>query len=148
MKFAQICTAIASVAMVNLPTTAVARELPDLVVESARLKATGTCTAGKLVVAGTVRVRNAGRGRGQIFTTYEMLSADAPRIPGLAGVARFVNSMRPGEVQTVNLTLRAARPVKADGPATIVITVDPRNVFNEADEGNNALKVKVAVDCK
>lgn len=147
MKPAHICATFTLAATTVLATVAEARELPDLVVEGAQLKATGACAAGKVVIAGTVRVRNAGKGRGQIFTTYEMLSADAPRIPGLAGVARFVNSMRPGEVQTVNLTLRAARPVKADGPATIVITVDPRNVFPEADEGNNALKVKVAVDC-
>lgn len=152
MKLAHIRAAYAlaattALATTIMATTADARELPDLVVADARLKAMGKCAVGTVVIAGTVQVKNVGKGRGQIFTTYEMLSARAPQVPGLVGAVRFVNSMHPGDVQTVDIALRASRPVKTKGPVTIVITVDPRNVFPEADEGNNTLTVRVAVEC-
>ena len=125
-----------------------ARELPDLVVAKADLKATGVCAAGKVAVAGRVRVRNAGKGRGQIFTTRDMLRAYAPAVPGLVGAVKFVNSMRPGDEQAVELRLRATSRLTVAGPVAVVITVDPRNVFPEANEKNNAKTVQVLLDCR
>jgi CARDB len=148
MKLAHFCAGCALAASINVAATVSARELPDLVVAEAALKATGQCAAGATVIAGTVRVRNAGKGRGQIFTTRDMLAARAPHVPGLKGAVKFVNSMRPGDVQTIALAIRASRNVKAKGPVAIEITVDPRNVFAEADEGNNTLTVKVVIDCR
>lgn len=147
MKHAHICAALALAAASITSAGVVARELPDLVVAGADLKATGQCAAGKTVITGAVRIRNAGKGRGQIFTTRDMLRAHAPDVSGLKGAAKFVNSIHPGDIQTVELAIRATRTLKAKGPVAIVLTVDPRNVFPEADEGNNALAVRVVVAC-
>ncbi len=124
-----------------------ARDLPDLVIVGSDLRHSGDCSGAKPLILGTVKVKNTGQGRGQIFTTKVMLQTRSQTINGLRGDDRFVNSMRPGEVVVVEAKIRTSGPVKGAGPVALDLTVDPVNVFPEENETNNTRRVTVDIRC-
>lgn len=139
----------AGVLALGLPIScALAKALPDLVVSDVRLKATGHCDGRQPLIAGQVIVKNAGRGRGQIFTTRDMLRLTVRGHPELTAGAKFVNSMQPGDTQRVAVALGRGVKVQLRGTLTIDIDVDPRHTFAEANEKNNRTTVRVAVRCE
>ncbi len=127
---------------------AAARDLPDLAIVAASLRATGDCSGRTPLITGKVRVKNVGQGRGQIFTTREMIASHIVGRPEIRGGDRFVNSMRPGEVVTVEIRVGLGRPHRIEGTHTLVLTVDPERVFKEEDEANNRTEVQVALSCR
>lgn len=127
---------------------AFAKSLPDLVISDVRLKATGHCDGRQPLIAGQVTVKNAGAGRGQIFTTRDMLRLVVHGHPQLTTGAKFVNSMQPGDTQRIAVELGRGAKVRLRGTLTIDIDVDPRNTFAEADEKNNRTTVRVPVRCE
>ncbi|MEM9356078.1 MAG: CARDB domain-containing protein [Pseudomonadota bacterium] len=124
-----------------------ARDLPDLVIVGSDLRHSGDCSGAKPLILGSVKVKNTGQGRGQIFTTKVMLQTRSQTIAGLRGDDRFVNSMRPGEVVVVEAKIRTSGPVKGAGPVELDLTVDPVNVFPEENETNNTNRVTVDIRC-
>jgi hypothetical protein len=128
--------------------SALAKRLPDLIISEARLKATGDCGLLKPLIAGVVYVKNVGKGRAQIFTTRDMVRSRVRGLPELKDDDKFVNSMRPGEVQVITVRMGVGRTFKVSGVVIVDIEVDPLNVFEEADEANNKMSVRVRLDCK
>lgn len=124
-----------------------ARDLPDLVIISADLRHSGDCSGQQPLIVGPVKIKNVGQGRGQIFTTKVMLQTRANGQPTIAGNDRFVNSMRPDEVVTVEARIKAAAPVAINGRVELELTVDPVDVFAEENDANNSARVVVDVRC-
>ena len=140
--------AIAIAALGALATGAAeARDLPDLTITRADLRATGTCNGTEPLIAGSVDVKNIGQGRGQIFTTREMIRSTVVDQPTVRGGDRFVNSMRPGEVVTVNVRIGVGTAHRLTGRHRVVLMVDPERVFKEESETNNSVEVAVQLDC-
>ena len=140
----------AAVALVMLWSAAPvkARDLPDLVIAKAELRASGDCSGRTPLITGKVHVRNAGIGRGQIFTTKEMIASQVEGRADIRGGDRFVNSMKPGETVVVEVRIGGAQVHGVAGRQTVLLTVDPNDVFEEENERNNALRVTVAVNCR
>lgn len=124
-----------------------ARDLPDLVIVEARLAPTGDCTGHGPLITGRVRVKNIGQGRGQIFTTREMLRSYIAARPEIRGGDRFVNSMRPGDVVLVDIRIGTGRAHRISGRHEVVLTVDPEAVFKEENERNNTARATVTLAC-
>ena len=124
-----------------------ARDLPDLQIVSTELRHSGDCSGRRPLVIGEVKVQNAGQGRGQIFTTKVMLQARSKLYTTLRGDDRFVNSMRPGEIVTVEARINSSGRVTINGPVELELVVNPVNVFPEENETNNTSKVMVDIRC-
>lgn len=124
-----------------------ARDLPDLVITKAELQATGDCSGRAPLIQGKVHVQNIGLGRGQIFTTKEMIGSQVAGRSDIRGGDRFVNSMKPGETIVVDVRIGHARVQSLVGRQTVLLTVDPNGVFEEENERNNETRVTVDVRC-
>ncbi len=131
-----------------LHSAVLARDLPDLIIERAELQATGDCSGTAPLIIGTAIVKNVGTGRGQIFTTREMIVVELETSPPLRSAHRFVNSMRPGESVSVPLDIGGSAVRIGDGAYQIRLTVDPRNVFREESETNNTVTMRVVIACR
>jgi|GEM_PF-4108939 len=125
-----------------------AGDLPDLVISKARLWSTGKCGRLGPLIVGDVYVKNIGKARAQIFTTRDMVRTRVRDMPSLKDDDKFVNSMKPGEVQKIAIRMGIGRTFKISGVHTIDIVVDPENVFAEAKENNNRFSVQVTLDCR
>ncbi|MEM7747547.1 MAG: CARDB domain-containing protein [Pseudomonadota bacterium] len=145
-RLASSCVLFALISGVSA-MAAQARDLPDLVVVGSDLRHSGSCDGSKPLIVGSVKVKNIGQGRGQIFTTKVMLQTRSQAINGLRGDDRFVNSMRPGEVVVVEAKIKTSGTIRVNGPVDIELTVDPVNVFAEENEANNTTKVTINVRC-
>ncbi|MGI9423730.1 MAG: CARDB domain-containing protein [Hyphomicrobiaceae bacterium] len=133
-----------------LCSVAEARDLPDLVITKAELKATGKCGGEQALIVGKVAVKNVGIGRGQIFTTKVMLRSGIRGRPEIIGADRFVNSLRPGDEVFVTVHLRsrnAGRVSDLAGSREVQLTVDPVDVFRESNERNNTARATVVINC-
>jgi len=134
-------------------TFADARDLPDLVISGTQLAATGDCSGKTALISGKVYIKNTGQGRGQIFTTREMIRSFVKDQPNIKGADRFVNSMRPGETVAVDIQLSRldqfgkGLPTRISGTYDVVLEVDPRGVFKEENESNNHIIVQVKLFC-
>ena len=124
-----------------------ARDLPDLVITQIRLEASGDCGSGGALITGRVDVKNIGQGRGQIFTTREMIRSHIRGEPRIRGGDRFVNSMRPGETVSVDVRIGTNGPYRIAGRRTVVFEVDPQKVFKEEDESNNTATAALVLSC-
>ncbi len=142
-----ITTIALTLAGFALAQPVLARDLPDLVIVAAQLEATGDCSGRKPLVTGRVRVKNIGQGRGQIFTTKEMLRSHIAARPEIRGGDRFVNSMRPGDIVSVDVRIGMGRAHSISGRHDVVLTVDPENVFKEENERNNSAVASVSLNC-
>ena len=131
----------------SFPASVHARDLPDLVITKAELQATGDCSGRTPLIKGKVHVKNIGIGRGQIFTTKEMIGSRVVGRAGIRGGDRFVNSMKPGEIVVVEVGIGRGRAQGVVGSQTVVLTVDPNGVFEEENERNNEMRVTVDVRC-
>ena len=131
----------------TLTQPALARDLPDLVIVGSDLRHSGDCSGRDPLIVGDVKIQNVGQGRGQIFTTKVMLQARAKSNHKLSGNDRFVNSMRPGEVVTVEARIKANGASAINGPVSLELIVDPVKVFQEENEQNNRATVTVKVQC-
>ncbi len=144
-RMALAMLAISSPTMALAP--ALARDLPDLVITQVALKPSGSCGKGRVLISGRIDIKNVGQGRGQIFTTKEMVRSHVRSQPRIRGGDRFVNSMRPGETVTVDIRIGTKGPYTVTGRQTIVLQVDPENVFKEENEANNTATAEVVLSC-
>lgn len=126
---------------------AVARDLPDLVITNVQLQSSGGCGSGGALITGRIDVKNIGQGRGQIFTTREMIRSHIRGEPRIRGGDRFVNSMRPGETVSVEVRLGTKGPYRITGRRTVVLEVDPKKVFKEENETNNTATADLVLSC-
>ncbi len=145
----RLAVALTAASLVLVAPAAVqARDLPDLVITGIDLKASGDCSGRTPLIIGKAQVSNIGQGRGEIFTTREMIASSIAGRPEIHGADRFVNSMRPGEMVTVEVRLGAGRAHRISGTHVVVVTLDPKNVFKEENEANNRTEVSVALACE
>ncbi|MCB1512219.1 MAG: hypothetical protein KDJ36_15065 [Hyphomicrobiaceae bacterium] len=140
--------AAAVAAVLGSTPSAIAKELPDLVIAVADLKSTGQCDGRGPAISGSITVKNAGAGRGLIFTTRDMLRITVRGRPRLSAGFKFVNSMAPGHTQRVPVSLGAGSGPHKPGRLTVDITVDPRNVFEESNKRNNRMRMHVTMVCR
>lgn len=133
--------------MAGTASPAFAKELPDLIVERIALRATGDCSGRGPLLVGEVVVKNAGSGRGQIFTTRDMVRIDVKGRPQLSRGFKFVNSMAPGQAQRVPVSIGKGMGPHRPGSLSVDVTVDPRNVFEESNERSNRATARVTITC-
>ncbi len=139
---------VAAVAMAGAALPAFAKDLPDLIVERIALRATGDCSGRGPLITGEVVVKNTGRGRGQIFTTRDMVRIEVKGRRQLSRGFKFVNSMAPGQAQRVPARIGQGLGPHRPGTLNIDVTVDPRKVFEESNEGNNRATASVTITCR
>ncbi len=138
---------LVALSTLSCSTPVQARDLPDLIISKAELSVTGDCSGRTPLITGQVWVQNSGLGRGQIFTTREMIVSQVVGRADIRGGDRFVNSLKPGESVVVNIRIGHAKVQGLVGAQTVELTVDPNNVFEEENERNNAFRVTVEVRC-
>jgi hypothetical protein len=136
----KVCLALAT-------HSALARDLPDLIITNIQLQSSGGCGSGGALITGRIDVKNIGQGRGQIFTTREMIRSHIRGEPRIRGGDRFVNSMRPGETVSVDVRIGTKGPYRITGRRTVVLEVDPEKVFKEEDETNNTATADLVLSC-
>ena len=134
-------------AVLAMTCAAEARSLPDLVISEVRLAGTGTCTGRGPRIAGTVVVKNLGNARGFIFTTRDMVAVSVRGHKRLSTGVKFVNALRPGETQEIDVRLGDGVALRGVSKVTIDVRIDPQNVFEEASEANNQTSVEVVLAC-
>ncbi|HUS98261.1 MAG TPA: CARDB domain-containing protein [Hyphomicrobiaceae bacterium] len=145
---ATITSALAAAAILGLPRTALGKELPDLVISEAKLRATGNCGLTEPVIVGDVYVQNIGKARAQIFTTKDMVRSRVRGMSRLKGASKFVNSLKPGELHKIAIRLGTGSRLTVSGEVIVDIEVDPLNVIKESDEANNRVSARVTLNCK
>lgn len=143
----RILVRLSLAATMAMAAPAAARDLPDLIISKSRLAATGDCSGRQPLISGSADVTNTGQGRGQIFTTKEMIRSHVVGRPDIRGADRFVNSMRPGETVTVEIRVGQGQRHNIVGRHTVELEVDPVGVFEEENEHNNTVKIEIEVKC-
>lgn len=151
MRLGFLSTALASciAASIVQPASVVADELPDLVIRSVELEATGKCNAFQPLVTGTLVIKNISDVRAPIVVGSPLFSVyDVENPSFFDDDARPLESLAPGETATARVRIGVLRNKGGvSGVRKFVAVADPDDRIAESDERNNSYFVRVPVDC-
>ncbi len=140
---------LAAIAVVQPGRSHAADDLPDLVIRSVELEATGKCNAFQPIVTGKLVVKNVSDVRAPLVVDaplFEVFDVDDESF--FDKDFRPLESLAPGETATARVRVGAFR-VKdgVTGVRRFVAIADPEDRIAESDERNNSYFVRVRVDC-
>jgi len=144
-------TAICAAASILQPAAAGAADgLPDLVIRSVELKATGKCNAFEPLVTGKLVIKNISDVRAPIIVGSPLFSVyDVENPSFFDDDARPLESLAPGETATARVRIGVLRDKDGvSGVRKFVAVADPDDRIEESDERNNSYFVRVPVDCR
>jgi hypothetical protein len=152
MRFGLLSAAMAvcAAASVLQPAPAAAADgLPDLVIRSVELKATGKCNPFQPLVTGTLVIKNVSDVRAPIVVGSPLFSVyDVENPSFFDDDARPLESLAPGETATARVRIGIMRDKGGiSGVRKFVAVADPDDRIEESDERNNSYFVRVPVDC-
>jgi len=135
--------------MFQPPQAEASDELPDLVIRSVDLKATGKCNAFQPLVTGTLVVKNVSNVRAPLIVGSPLFSVyDVENPSFFDDDARPLESLAPGETATARVRIGVLRNKDGiSGMRKFVAVADPDDRIAESDERNNSYFVRVRVDC-
>jgi hypothetical protein len=143
--------AVCVAASVWQPATSEAADgLPDLVIRSVELEATGKCNPFQPLVVGTLVVKNVSDVRAPIVVGSPLFSVYDVENPSFYDDdARPLESLAPGETATARVRIGILRDKRGiSGVRKFVAVADPDDRIKESDERNNSYFVRVPVDCE
>ncbi len=124
-----------------------AEPLPDLMIRSIELKATGHCGIGRPAVKGKVVVKNRGKGRAKALLV-PLVKVWDPKTKGLKDADIKIKSLGPGESVTAIVRIDWFMPtVGVTGKHRFIVMADPHNRIKESNEKNNTYPVTVEINC-
>jgi len=123
--------------------------LPDLVIRSVDLKATGNCDPFQPLVTGTLVIKNVSDVRAPLIVGSPLFSVfDVDDESFYDDEARPLESLAPGETATARVRIGILRDKRGvTGVRRFVAVADPDDRIEESDERNNSYFVRVRVDC-
>jgi hypothetical protein len=123
--------------------------LPDLVIRSVDLKATGKCNPFEPLVVGTLVIKNISDVRAPIVVGSPLFSVyDVEDESFFDDDARPLESLAPGETATARVRIGVLRDKRGvSGVRKFVAVADPDDRIAESNERNNSYFVRVPVDC-
>ncbi len=140
---------LAAIAALQPGQTAAADDLPDLVIRSVELQATGKCNAFQPIVTGTLVIKNISDVRAPLVVDaplFEVFDVDDRSF--FDKDFRPLESLAPGETATARVRVGAFRVKNGlTGLRRFVAIADPEDRIEESNERNNSYFVRVRVDC-
>jgi len=126
-----------------------ADDLPDLVIRSVELEATGNCDPFQPVVTGKLVIKNISDVRAPLVINAPLLEVfDVDDESFLDKDFRPLESLAPGETATARVRIGVLRDKRGlTGLRRFVAVADPEDKIEETDERNNSYFVTVRVDC-
>lgn len=130
------------------PATAT-EDLPDLVINSVELEATGKCDRFSPVVVGELVVSNAGDARAPLILTAPLFEARDVEDPSFKDIDfRPAESLAPGETATARVRIGILQDKsELEGLRRFIVIADPLDRIEESNEQNNSYFVRVEVNC-
>ena len=126
-----------------------ADDLPDLVIRSVELEATGKCNPFQPIVTGTLVIKNVSDVRAPLVVDaplFEVFDVDDESF--FDKDFRPLESLAPGETATARVRVGAFRNKDGvTGVRRFVAIADPGDRIAESNERNNSYFVRVRVDC-
>jgi len=140
---------LAAVAVVLPNGGKAADDLPDLVIRSVELEATGKCNPFQPIVTGTLVIKNVSDVRAPLVVDaplFEVFDVDDQSF--FDKDFRPLESLAPGETATARVRVGAFRNKDGvTGVRRFVAIADPEDRIDESNEQNNSYFVRVRVDC-
>ncbi len=140
---------LAAIAALQPDQSAAADDLPDLVIRSVELEATGKCNAFQPIVTGTLVIKNISDVRAPLVVDaplFEVFDVDDRSF--FDKDFRPLESLAPGETATARVRVGAFRVKDGlTGVRRFVAIADPEDRIEESNERNNSYFVRVRVNC-
>lgn len=140
---------LAAIAIVQPGQGNAADDLPDLVIRSVELEATGKCNAFQPIVTGTLVIKNVSDVRAPLVVgapLFEVFDVDDQSF--FDKDFRPLESLAPGETATARVRVGAFRNKDGvTGVRRFVAIADPEDRIKESNERNNSYFVRVRVNC-
>ncbi|HKJ61834.1 MAG TPA: CARDB domain-containing protein [Hyphomicrobiales bacterium] len=149
-KHLRLATAAAALALsYGFTGAASADELPDLVISSVKLEATGKCNRFSPVVVGDLVIANASDVRAPLVITAPLFEVRDVEDPSFKDVDfRPLESLAPGETATARVRIGILKDKsELEGIRRFIVIADPEDRIEESNERNNSYFVRVRVDC-
>jgi len=133
----------AAIAVLQPSQSEAADELPDLVIRSVELEATGKCNPFQPIVTGKLVIKNISDVRAPLFEVF-----DADDRSFFDKDFRPLESLAPGETATARVRVGAFRNKDGvTGVRRLIAIADPEDRIKESNERNNSYFVRVRVNC-
>ncbi len=139
----------AAIAVLQPSQSKAADELPDLVIRSVELEATGKCNPFQPIVTGKLVIKNISDVRAPLVVDaplFEVFDADDRSF--FDKDFRPLESLAPGETATARVRVGAFRNKDGvTGVRRFIAIADPEDRIKESNERNNSYFVRVRVNC-
>jgi hypothetical protein len=149
MRWIHLPAAVLAAVMLLPVQAKAADELPDLVIRSVELEATGKCNPFQPIITGTLVIKNISDVRAPLIVDaplFEVFDVDDESF--FDKDFRPLESLAPGETATARVRVGAFRDKDGvTGVRRLVAIADPEDRIEESNERNNSYFVRVRVDC-
>lgn len=140
---------LAAIAVIQPGQSRATDDLPDLVIRSVELEATGKCNPFQPIVTGTLVIKNVSDVRAPLVVDaplFEVFDIDDRSF--FDKDFRPLESLAPGETATARVRVGAFRVKDGlSGVRRFIAIADPEDRIEESNERNNSYFVRVRVDC-
>ncbi len=140
---------LAAIAVIQPGQSRATDDLPDLVIRSVELEATGKCNPFQPIVTGTLVIKNVSDVRAPLVVDaplFEVFDIDDRSF--FDKDFRPLESLAPGETATARVRVGAFRVKDGlTGVRRFIAIADPEDRIEESNERNNSYFVRVRVDC-
>jgi len=149
MRWIHLPAAVLAAVMLLPVQAKAADELPDHVIRSVELEATGKCNPFQPIITGTLVIKNISDVRAPLIVDaplFEVFDVDDESF--FDKDFRPLESLAPGETATARVRVGAFRDKDGvTGVRRLVAIADPEDRIEESNERNNSYFVRVRVDC-